>query len=43
MALISEAISHKLAQKGVIAYLLGYLGHLVGPEANALICVREQD
>ena len=43
MALISEAISHKLAQKGVIAYFLTYLGHLVRPEANALIFVREQD
>ena len=43
MALISEAISHKLAQKEVIAYFLGYLGHLVGLEANALIFVREQD
>ena len=43
MALISEAISHKLAQKGVIIYLLDYLGHLVSPEANALIFVREQD
>ena len=43
MALISEAISHKLAQKGVIAYLLGYLGHLVNPGANALASVREQD
>ena len=31
MALISEAISHKLAQKGVIVYLLDYLGHLVNP------------
>ena len=39
----SEAISHRLTQKGVFAYFLGYLGHLVGPEANALICVREQD
>ena len=43
MALISEAISHKLAQKGVIAYLLGYLGHLINPGANALASVREQD
>ena len=43
MVLISEAISHKLAQKGVIVYLLDYLGHLVSPGANALASVREQD
>ena len=43
MALISEAISHKLAQKGVIVYLLDYLGHLVNSWANALASVMEQD
>ena len=43
MALISEAISHKLAQGGVIVYLLDCLGHLVSPGANALASVREQD
>ena len=43
MALISEAISHKLAQKGVIVYLLDYLGHLVNPWADALASVVEQD
>ena len=43
MVLISEAISHKLAQKRVIVYLLDYLGHLVSPGANALASVREQD
>ena len=34
MAFISEVISHKLAQKGVIAYLLDYLGHPVNPGTN---------
>ena len=43
MALISEAISHKLAQKGVIFYLLNYLGHQVNPWADALASVVEQD
>ncbi len=43
MVLIYEAISHKLAQKGVIIYFLDYLGHLVSPGANALTSVREQD
>ena len=43
MALISEAISHKLAQKWVIVYSLDYLGHLVNPWADALASVVEQD
>ena len=43
MALISEAISHKLTQKWVIVYSLDYLGHLVNPGAVALASVVEQD
>ena len=43
MALIFEAISHKLAQKEVIVYLLDYLGHLVNSWASALASVVEQD
>ena len=43
MVLISEAISHKLAQKEVIVYLLDFLEYLVIFWTDALASVMDQD